>query len=79
MPRGEMVFAPCATGEQVEMLAGVAEVLLGWFKPPDPGPVTAAPGSKCAGQDTESLVEVDVADELKLDVNHRPYSLHHKV
>jgi hypothetical protein len=28
---GEMVFAPSPAGEQVEMLAGMAEVLLNWF------------------------------------------------
>jgi hypothetical protein len=28
---GEMVFAPSPTGEQIEMLAGMAEVLLHWF------------------------------------------------
>jgi hypothetical protein len=28
---GEMVFAPSPTGEQVQMLAGMAEVLLDWF------------------------------------------------
>ena len=55
----EMVFASSSTGEQVEMLAGMLEVLLDWFRPPRPGPVTAAPGCKCASQDTESLIEVD--------------------
>jgi hypothetical protein len=37
--------------------------------------VSAPPGGECAGQDTESLVEVDVADELKLDVYQRFYPL----
>jgi hypothetical protein len=46
---GEMVFAPSATGEQVEMFAGVLEVLLNWFRPPRPGPVSTPPGSERAG------------------------------
>ncbi len=30
--------------------------------------MTAAPGGKCKGQDTERLVKIDVADQFKLDV-----------
>jgi hypothetical protein len=41
--------------------------------------MTAASGGKCASQYTESPVEVDVADEIKLDVYHHPYSFHHSV
>ncbi len=32
--------------------------------------MSTPPGGERAGQDTESLVEVDVADEFKLDVYH---------
>ena len=65
---GQVVFALRPTGEQVEMLAGMLEVFLNWFRPPRPGPVSAPASGERAGQDTESLVKVDVADELKLDV-----------
>jgi hypothetical protein len=71
---GQMVFALRPTGEQVKMFAGVLEVFLNWFRPPRPGPVSTPPGGKRAGQDTESLVEVDVADELKFDVYHHSNS-----
>ena len=52
------------------MFASLLEVLLNWFRPPRPGPVSTPPGGERAGQDTESLVEVDVADKFKLDVYH---------
>jgi hypothetical protein len=68
---GQMVFAPRSSSEQVEMLAGMLQVFLSWFQPPRPGPVGAPPGGKRVGQNTESLVEVDIADEFKLDVCHR--------
>jgi hypothetical protein len=46
---------------------------------PRAGPVSALTGGERAGQDTESLVEVDVADKLELDVYHRPHSFALKV
>ena len=76
---GQVVFALRPTGEQVKMFAGMLEVFLNWFRPPRPGPVSAPPGGERAGQDTESLVEVDVADELKLDVYHRSCSFYYAV
>jgi hypothetical protein len=36
--------------------------------------MSAPPGSERADQDTERLVEIDVADEFKLDVCHRSCS-----
>lgn len=49
-------------------------------RPGDRGrPVTAPPGDECARQDTESLVEVDVADEFKLDVYHSPLLPRHEL
>ena len=76
---GEMVFAPSPIGEQVEMLAGMLEVLLDRFKPPRPGPMSAPPGGERAGQGPKRLVEIDVADELKLDVCHRSCSFYYAV
>jgi hypothetical protein len=76
---GQVVFALGPTGEQLEMLAGMLEVPLNWFRPPRESPVGAPPRGERAGKDTESLVEVDVADELKLDVHYRPLFLRYEL
>ena len=59
---GQVVFALESTGEQVEMLAGMPEVLLNWFRPPRSGPVSVPPRGERAGQDTKRLVKIDVAN-----------------
>jgi hypothetical protein len=69
---GQVIFARRPPGQQVEMLAGMLEVLLNWFRPPRPGPVSTPSGSEHSGQDRESLVKVDVADEFKLNVYDAP-------
>jgi hypothetical protein len=51
---GQVVFALRPPGQQVEMLAGMLEVLLNWFRPPRPGPVSTPPGGERAGQDIET-------------------------